>query len=427
MNIISIKCFVLLKVAFLITINCFRCSPINYSRYLKGDRFEDVIDAVDSLNEVLAARDVPPNIRCDRYAILLLRAEITIGPFLAATIERLRDPDGGFLHENLYQIDHHKYIALFMTTIDKYRTSRLGPGFIDLIDCLRQIERPETKQYLLDDELIIIEELYRQVLASPQVKFDLNTWKWPNLRFMMTLMILFKNHIPEDQIRQFQQKFQLELPTTQELSSDSQRKEYEPKQEGQFKLRERDRLRKRRCRVLNPESIRERDRISKRRLREKMSSVEQRPLRGAYERKRREPYRKTRRQKLLELHMQDQYARRESPKDQSLTDTIPDLNKLPPDVEIASGNLDRASSHEHPSIQASNPPVASFPIGEVFLPATTHPITFESRSVASTEPSSSELQRWPTRTMQRLQLPYFTRLLDSPGTFTSVATSSKDV
>lgn len=378
----------LIIIALFLPSNCIRCD--RNASVDEENKYECTSDAIDSLFKAMIDHDVPLEFRCERYPILLSRAEITTGPILVKTVKQLTNPSRNFLNENLRHIDMQKYISLVMAAIDRYRTTKLGPGFIDLIDCLKRIDRPEIKQYLCDDELSLIEDLYRQVLATPNIRFNLDGWKWPrfHIRFMLTLRQLFKDNIPENQGRE----------SEGELGSGD-------------KYRERDRLRKRRRRILGPEETRERDRIYKRNRRQK-SLMERRPLRPACDQGRNllRPTNRGRLPRPLQRHSAQQPLNGgvdSQVLSGRLMQQLPDLNRPPPDVESAPKQLDHASARQ----QLQQTSTVPHPSGKVFSPLF-EPANITGLPQAHPEQTRQAYTQLPLASMEQ-HLPYFSQIFDS--------------
>lgn len=346
MELINSKlCLIVVTLIAIITGRCIWCAS-DSDHDDDGYRFKSALGAVNSMYVDLVD-NLPLDKRCERYITLLVMIE-SEGVPLEKTVRLLSTANQGVFDDQLDQIDKHKRIAVLMSGIDKYRTSKLAPGFIDLIDCLRSIESPMVHKYFNDRELLIIEELYRQVLRSPDLKIDPVKCNLPAFHSSMknVLRILFRDNLQNDLESEGELEAEAEQEPrypppgdTEEQPSDSrplseeeqQQREFmwrlqrrkrreekrsrdwgktrqllhERRKEDHLMQRERDRLRKRRRRILYPDAMRERERMSQQRRRDRAGEQIREEWRRKTEHLRRPTL--TYRQKIIQLQMMQEY------------------------------------------------------------------------------------------------------------------------
>lgn len=136
--------------------------------------------------------------RCKRYAVMASFLSTKGRPLSSARSLAcmLSEEDINKLYSKLVAND--ELPALYMTTIDGYRAaSHLGPPFLDLIECLKKIEKPFIHTYLNNPELTLIIELHKQVLQAPDKKIDFGKMDLAHLppAFRTSLIHLFKNNL----------------------------------------------------------------------------------------------------------------------------------------------------------------------------------------------------------------------------------------
>lgn len=177
---------------------------------------------------------------------------------------------------------------LFMNAIDGFRLSQLEPALIEIIECLRHVDTLGAKTYLEDKELKIISELYHRVIQSPDPKIDLRAIDLSKFHpaFEASLRHLFRKYLA-DSGSQF---------NADQNVSDASRSEasYSDQFQTSYRMRELERLRNHRRRVMQPEAYRESNRLKSMRWRRRMRQEEeqQRRLRRALIEERIAEYRK---------------------------------------------------------------------------------------------------------------------------------------
>lgn len=182
-------------ITIVLVIACYtNCAPIDNAYIDVTTPCQDAAEAINRVYDSLP-REMQIDDRCKRYAVLLAMAEQKdVSEQLALLqLTGLTEDLLDILYKRITNAD---MAARYMTTIDMYRASHLEPAFIDLIDCLRQIDLPLVKNYLDDLELTKIVDLYRRALGPPATDIDLDAIDLygfrPELR--QTLKSLFQKH-----------------------------------------------------------------------------------------------------------------------------------------------------------------------------------------------------------------------------------------
>lgn len=290
---------------FIITDNAHCRPPVDEP--VRLTRYKDVPDATNFLYESMSS-DMPMEEKCKRYAVLLILASGSVT--YQTTVTHLSVLSEDILDKHLKKTDIARLSALFMKAIDKYRASQLDPAFLDLIHCLRQIDTPEVKAYMEEPELIVLENLYRQLLNKPDIKLDLGILQlseYPS-SFRTSLGILFAGHLKDESVLVEDESRDKKLPETADIDGGPRLQEMTPQppvgdpsqpagglgpgelkllklrrrrlreRERVFKLqnveahrvRERERLRQRRLRILQPIELRVRERVRQQRRRNRL-------------------------------------------------------------------------------------------------------------------------------------------------------------
>lgn len=159
----------------------------------------DVLDHVHaSFPDEMALED-----RCKRYAVVssLLSAKGRPQHMARAIICQMSGEEIDRMYLALEADD--ELPRLFMTAIDGYRASKLGPAFLELIECLKPINRPYIGTYLHNPELVLVVDLYKRVLQSPEMKLDLGNMQLEHFShaFLRRLGYLFENNLHESAAR----------------------------------------------------------------------------------------------------------------------------------------------------------------------------------------------------------------------------------
>lgn len=277
--------------------------------------------AIDDLHDCLP-KSMSLEIKCKFYAVMLniVASKGQSHRKAAAFLSKLDSNELNLLH---HLIDEHYLASLYIDAIDGYRFTSLRPPFLDLIDCLRPINRTFAKIYLSSEELTTTAELYRHVLRWPSARFDLGQLDLgPHTpEFRISLENLFRDYLigassPQSQIEECQPSSQQSTqpavlpvkkrplaptPPRQERQ-DTPEEEYElspeqleqqrrdrrretnrermrkRRQEDPEWYREQDRLRQQRLRLVNPDGVRARERDRQRRRRARLREEERQAL-----------------------------------------------------------------------------------------------------------------------------------------------------
>lgn len=250
------------------------CGPIEVSTDVGDTRkCKDLSEAINYLHASLPDY-LTSDRKCKRYAILLSMARKKGLPTQLAVLQlsELQEDILNLLYEGLSAEERG---GLYMSVIDIYRSTELAPPFIDLVDCLSQIDTASIRAYLNDRELTTLVRLYRTALGPPATKVDLESvdliGRFPPA-FLINLGKLFKGHFErvERDPNQIIKKFK-DVEAFKGLKTSRM-----PHQEIILQLldqRERRRqsriARQKQFRAKNLARIREKDRIRKQRLRER--------------------------------------------------------------------------------------------------------------------------------------------------------------
>lgn len=236
---------VLLQLTLIATYECMPDPSIKYN---------DVATAMDHLYE-LTPNQTSSDKRCIRYAVMSSFLSSRGRPHTKAMSHF-----GNLSDEDLYSFYHNlesegRLPGLYMSAIDGYRSAfRIGPAFLELIECLRRIEGPNIDTYLNNPELVQIVHLSRQVLQSPDAKIDLEPIRKKRFTtaFLKYLVFTFKDNLQDNSIA--------DQEHSNQASSSNQNQErnpwgwFDPRQKflRQNRHREQERLRNHRLKVLEP-------------------------------------------------------------------------------------------------------------------------------------------------------------------------------
>lgn len=134
--------------------------------------------------------------KCKRYALILSITASGLSLF-EPTIDHLSALTQETVDEHYSKMGAKRLSALYMSAIDRYRTSQLGPPFLELIECLRQLDGRVLDKYLDDKELQMIIYLYRQALESTDKRIDLDEFDLGQLSsaFRASLNQILRGHL----------------------------------------------------------------------------------------------------------------------------------------------------------------------------------------------------------------------------------------
>lgn len=136
--------------------------------------------------------------RCKKYAAVLSTTAKN-GLLYESTIEQLLSVPPDIIDKHYERMGPKRVSALFMSAVDKYRTSQLAPPVLDLIECLKQINDPMVEKYLNNDQLKTIIYLYQQALKSPMKKINLDIFDLTrfDIWFIENLRTMMKTHLED--------------------------------------------------------------------------------------------------------------------------------------------------------------------------------------------------------------------------------------
>lgn len=140
--------------------------------------------------------------RCKRYAAILshLKPKERFSCTAASQVLDMPEDSLNRYYEGLAATN--QLGAIYMRAVDGLReASAIGPAFLELIECLKELGNPSYQEYIDKEELNTIVRLYRSVLESPDTMIDLNLIPiFDRLRrgFVVTLINMFKDNIHYD-------------------------------------------------------------------------------------------------------------------------------------------------------------------------------------------------------------------------------------
>lgn len=272
------------------TINLFitriiECPQADSRDVYKTRRFKDIKGALNYLHQCFPEQ-TPMEEKCRRYAVIVSMTASTGRPY-ESTVSIIATLDKDSFDEHYRNVDIGSLSSLIMAAIDKYRTSMLAAPFLDLIECLRMLDSPIIKQYLENSELQLIQNLYKQVLESPDTVIDFDSIDFGKFHpaFETALRNLLDPNlnrtfeqevVPKVEKRRRTKKMPLELADPPERQrEDEARLQKQKRVEKRLLLRRRhlhrtrewERLIKQRLRLLEPDRLREKERVRKQRRR----------------------------------------------------------------------------------------------------------------------------------------------------------------
>lgn len=248
-------------------------------------RCNDVSAAMNYLHDTLP-NQMPMEEKCKRYAVLSSFLS-TKGPPRSRVMCKYFVSSDEQLEQIYRKLEANDELPLlYMQAIDGYRSaSHIGPPFLELIECLKKIDKPYIDLYLNNPELVLIVDLHKRILQSPNFKIDLRQIDKLHLSkaFISSLKYLFKDNLLEDIS---QNRDPEPLTRKEEAICNEQRRELERKIREQqirhpkgrrdprrmltsYRHREQERLRKQRLKLVQPTVERTKARERQRKLRER--------------------------------------------------------------------------------------------------------------------------------------------------------------
>lgn len=261
-------------------------SPFDGDLYRKSGRFRDIPRALNYMHRCLSSFMTLEE-KCMRYALLLAESAANGLPY-EWNVTQIASLDAQHVNEQYQAIHVETMSSWYMSVTEKYRTSRLAPPFIEVIQCLERIRTPAVVNYLGNPELKVIVDLYRKVLGLPLVTNSLDDFDSSRFHptFLQNLRNLFREQLDVESLfatsqarpcrHNIRTSFLLDSGSEDMSSSPQPRKRSKLKQSlwhrsylerNLDRLRERSRLRQRRVRMLDPDRMREQNRLQKRRQR----------------------------------------------------------------------------------------------------------------------------------------------------------------
>lgn len=219
---------------------------------LSSCKCSDIPEAVNYLNLVLpdgmALED-----KCKRYAIMsaLLAPKGRSHNIAASKVIRMREEE---VNSDYARMNADELVEHYMILIDSYRAaSKLGPPLLEMLECLRRIKSPNAHMYLENPELVMIVDIYKKILESPDTKIDISCINLDiyHPAFIKSLRKIFQGHLQMDTA---ESSFYKQLQDDDELLMVTSQRH-----------RESERLRKQRLRILRPETERRKATLRQRR------------------------------------------------------------------------------------------------------------------------------------------------------------------
>lgn len=269
----------------------------------------DVPEALDYLHDTyLSSMKIED--KCKVYAIVafLLGARGRVHRKYVTNLLSMHEVELNRHYEKLQSND--ELGKLYMLTIDTYRaSSHLGVPFLDLVECLKLIDKPYAWAYLDSAELKMIIDLYRRILEAPDTKIDLKQLDLTAFHpsFEISLKHLFRKHLQKEDLSDGE--LYLIDESDEEPQGGEAKTEQQQSTEAERALKRREQRRK-----LAAHRHREQERLRKQRRRIlKLSTNPGKALRERYVRNspKNMPIRERRQQRRLELQRAMRHQRRE--------------------------------------------------------------------------------------------------------------------
>lgn len=231
-------------------------------------RFNDVAESITYMYNQLSS-DMPLEEKCKRYAILSSKALIERLPYQRTALY-VATMDESRLNQSYKDMNISQISSALIAAVDRYRITKLERPFIDIIECLKQLNMSSVQEYLKDDELVIILDLYKQVLGLPSSMIDIKSLDLGQFHpaFASTLKVLFRgrldsdtilSHIPLNPFVPRSSREQERSHASGSRSGKLRQGEQEARDLYLFQRRERSRLTQKRMRMINPDTINERN------------------------------------------------------------------------------------------------------------------------------------------------------------------------
>lgn len=271
------------------------------------------IEAIDDLYRRLPAHTTLDE-KCKRYAVLL---NLPVSDNQASIDASVTAKLGLGELDNVYQqIQAQILVKSYIAALDEYRRTRLRPAFLELIECLRRFETSSVEEYLSNEELIFMTDLYKQAIRTPWTRIDLNQTDismFPR-DFQASLRNVFRGYLKEDsnstqpeasqqeqsehqaaqpsdtswisstrtkRLRLWREEEALTAEQVQELRNERRRaanresmRRIRSRDPGRY--REKERLRQRRDRILKSDQVRALDRERQKRRRDRLRAEQKR-------------------------------------------------------------------------------------------------------------------------------------------------------
>lgn len=252
-------------------------------------RFKNIPAALNYLH-ILLPNNTSLNDRCVRYADLLSKYSLNGIPYIS-DVSRVATEDSSSVYDRFRKIDERRLILSYMSAIDVYRITELGPALLDLVECLRLIDTPATRDYLANEELNVLVDLYRLILGRPDVEsLDTGAVNLKDLRprFCAMLKMLFKDYLNIDcdvPIAPNRRRKLLDaiahdtenVDTTDQGSGKKTRRlrlrQQRYRERHLLQERERSLLKQQRWKLLNPDTLRDQARVRQQRKRDRSRTL----------------------------------------------------------------------------------------------------------------------------------------------------------
>lgn len=198
--------------------------------------------------------------KCKRYAVLSCTALSKNLPY-DSTVLKVLMMDRADLDYYQSRLNTTRLSLMYMIAIDRYRVTELAPPIIDIVECLRRIDSPVVRRYLYNPELVLIVDVYKQILGLSNTTVDFARLDFTKFTrpFWRAFCHLFEGLLDIDSIRNHPY-------CAIARSVNTQNNLHQPDAQEQAKrthlesIRERHRLARQRSRIMNGGLSRERNR-----------------------------------------------------------------------------------------------------------------------------------------------------------------------
>lgn len=230
-------------------------------------RFVDIAQAINFMQGYLPF-PISFEEKCERYAVL---SDIALEERIPTkeTVLKIAGMSKRNLDEHYEQINKGRRSWLYMCAIDRYRITNLAPPFLELVECLKQIDEEGVRRYLDNEEVIILLNLYKRVIGlQPDVAINISNLDLT--RFHPNFRESLKNHFSKySDIASILGEPEAKRTETATNSSEWRKEQFKRRR------REQSRLTAQRMRMVKPERMKRYNDERRERYREQASRLSQ--------------------------------------------------------------------------------------------------------------------------------------------------------